>query len=94
MASERFDVAPEVLDRVLAAIDRRSDEIVQFASTLIQQPSINPDLEANDAAERPAQEWLRDQFNSMGSFSTVDFWEVEKNRPNVVAVREGTGGGR
>ena len=94
MASEWFDVAPEVLDRVLTAIDQRSDEIVQFASTLIQQPSINPDLELNDDAERPAQEWLRDQFAAMGSFSNIDFWEVEKNRPNVVAVREGSGGGR
>jgi acetylornithine deacetylase/succinyl-diaminopimelate desuccinylase-like protein len=94
MASEWFDVAPEVLDRVLTAIDKRSDEIVQFASTLIQQPSINPDLEPNDDAERPAQEWLRDQFAAMGSFSNIDFWEVETNRPNVVAVREGAGGGR
>jgi acetylornithine deacetylase len=94
MASESFDVAPDVLDRVLTAIDQRSDEIVQFASTLIQQPSINPDLEPNDDAERPAQEWLRDQFAAMGSFSDIDFWEVEQNRPNVVAVRKGSGGGR
>jgi len=94
MASESFDVAPEVLDRVLAAIDKRSDEIVQFASTLIQQPSINPDLEPNEQAERPAQEWLRDQFTAMGSFSDIDYWEVERDRPNVVAVRKGEGGGR
>src|SRR5690349_12411265 len=94
MASETFDVAPDVMDRVLSAIDMRSDEIVQFASTLIQQPSINPDLEPNEQAERPAQEWLRDQFMAMGSFSDIDFWEVERNRPNVVAVRVGEGGGR
>ena len=42
MASESFDVAPDVLDRVLAAIDRRSDEIVRFASELIQQPVDQP----------------------------------------------------
>jgi len=94
MASESFDVAPDVLDRVLAAIDRRSDEIVRFASELIQHPSINPDLAPNPEAERPAQEWLRDQFTAMGSFSDIDFWEVEQNRPNVVAVRKGEGGGR
>ena len=94
MASESFDVAPEVLDRVLKAIDDRADEITRFASALIQQRSINPDLEPNEDAERPAQEWLRDQFAAMRSFSQIDFWEVEKNRPNVVAVREGAGGGR
>ena len=94
MAADSFDVAPDVLERVSAAIDRRADEIVQFAASLIQQPSINPDLEPNDAAERPAQEWLRDQFNAFGSFDEIDFWEVAQNRPNVVAVRKGEGGGR
>src|SRR5687768_3990165 len=94
MATEAFDAAPEVVERVSAAIERRADEIVQFASALIQQPSVNPDLEPNDEAERPAQEWLRDQFTSFGSFDEIDFWEVEQNRPNVVAVRKGDGGGR
>jgi acetylornithine deacetylase/succinyl-diaminopimelate desuccinylase-like protein len=94
MASDSFDDAPDVLNRVLSAIDKRSDEIVRFASELIQRPSINPDLEANEQAERPAQEWLRDQLAAMGSFSDIDFWEVEPNRPNVVAVRKGEGGGR
>jgi acetylornithine deacetylase/succinyl-diaminopimelate desuccinylase family protein len=88
------DLAPDLLDRVLSAIDQRADEIVQFASTLIQQPSINPDLEPNEHAERPAQEWLRDQLTGFGSFDSVDFWEVEANRPNMVAVRTGAGGDR
>ena len=94
MAAESFDVGPEVVERVSAAIERRADEIVRFASALIQQPSINPDLEPNDAAERPAQEWLRDKFTEFGSFDEIDFWEVAPNRPNVVAVRKGEGGGR
>ncbi len=87
-------IPAELLDRVLKTIDDRADEIVQFASELIRQPSVNPDLEANDAAERPAQEWLRDQFTASGAFSEVDFWEAANNRPNVVAVRKGAGGGR
>lgn len=82
------------LDRVLQMIDQRADEIVQFAGDLIRQPSINPDLEPNEDAERPAQEWLRDQFNASGAFSEVDYWELATNRPNVVAVRKGSGGGR
>ncbi len=81
------------LSPILQAIDNRRDEIVEFAAELIRQPSVNPDLEPNDDAERPAAEWLRDQFTSMGGF-TIDYYEVETNRPNVVATRKGTGGGR
>ncbi len=81
------------LDTVLKAIDSRRDEIVDFAAELIRQPSINPDLEPNDDAERPAGEWLRDQFESMGGFE-IDYYEVAANRPNVVATRKGAGGGR
>lgn len=82
------------LKRVLDAIDARAEEIVAFASELIQQPSVNPDLEANELAERPAQNWLRDRLLESRAFDTVDSWEVESNRPNVVATRKGAGGGR
>jgi acetylornithine deacetylase len=82
------------LERVLAMVDQRADEIVGFAGELIRQPSVNPDLEPNEDAERPAQEWLRDQFAQSGAFDRIDFWEIAKNRPNVVAVRSGSGGGR
>ena len=82
------------LERVLAAVDERAEEIVEFAAELIRQPSINPDLEPNDLAERPAQGWLRDQFRLFEAFDTVDSWEVAERRPNVVAVRKGSGGGR
>jgi acetylornithine deacetylase len=81
------------LQRVIAAIDRRADEIVEFAGELIRQPSVNPDLEPNDAAERPAQEWLRDQLQQTGGYE-IDYYEVATNRPNVVATRKGAGGGR
>src|SRR6185503_8215959 len=82
------------LQRVLSAIDARADEIVEFAAELIRQPSVNPDLEPNDLAERPAQDWLHDQLTASGAFDTVDRWQIAPNRPNVVAVRKGVGGGR
>jgi acetylornithine deacetylase len=85
--------SPE-LARVLDLIDRRADEVVAFAAELIRQPSVNPDLEANPDAERPAQEWLRDRLVESGAFAQVDFWAIEANRPNVCAVRPGAGGGR
>jgi acetylornithine deacetylase/succinyl-diaminopimelate desuccinylase family protein len=82
------------LDRVLRTVDDRADEIVAFAAELIRQPSVNPDLEPNELAERPAQDWLRDQLVASGAFDTVDSWEVAPARPNVVAVKKGSGGGR
>ncbi|MDQ3412443.1 MAG: M20/M25/M40 family metallo-hydrolase, partial [Chloroflexota bacterium] len=45
-------------------------------------------------AERPAQAWLLRQFEEAGAFTAVDSWEEAPNRPNVVAVRAGAGGGR
>lgn len=81
------------LQRVLAAIDARSYEIVEFAAELIRQPSVNPDLEPNEEAEQPAQEWMRDQYTRVGGFE-IDYYEMAKNRPNVVATRKGAGGGR
>jgi acetylornithine deacetylase len=82
------------VERVLGAIDARADEIVGFAAEFIRQPSVNPDLEPNELAERPAQTWLRGQFELAGAFDTVDLWEVAESRPNVVALRSGAGGGR
>jgi acetylornithine deacetylase len=81
------------LARVLDAIDDRADEIVAFAAELIRQPSVNPDLAPNPDAERPAQEWLRDQFAAEGDYE-IDFYAVAANRPNLVATRKGKGGGR
>jgi len=81
------------LNRILHAIDARQDEIVAFAAELIRQPSVNPDLEPNSDAERPAQEWLRDQLEAIGGFE-IDYYEIAWNRPNVVATRKGAGGGR
>src|SRR4051794_1284814 len=90
-----MDTLPRTtVDRVLAAIDARADEIVAFAAELIRQPSVNPDLEPNALAERPAQTWLSEQFKHSGAFDTVDMWEITESRPNVVAVRKGAGGGR
>jgi acetylornithine deacetylase len=87
-------IPADLLARVNRMVDDRADEIVAFAAELIRQPSINPDLEPNDDAERPAQEWLRDRYRASGAYDQVDYWEVEQNRPNVVAVRTGAGGGR
>jgi acetylornithine deacetylase/succinyl-diaminopimelate desuccinylase-like protein len=84
----------ETLRRVVSPIDDRADDIVRFASAFRRRPSVNPDLEPNAEAERPAQPWLRDQVLWAVSFDHVDMWESAAGRPNLVATRTGTGGGR
>jgi acetylornithine deacetylase/succinyl-diaminopimelate desuccinylase family protein len=79
---------------ILDLVDERRHEIIEFASQLIQKPSVNPDLEANELAEGPAQEWLRDQLAASEAFDEIDHWAEVPNRPNMVATRKGTGGGR
>src|SRR5688572_12823039 len=71
------------LTGVLASVDDRADEIVAFAAELIRKRSVNPDLEPNPLAERPAQEWLRDRLEESQAFDIVDSWAVAESRPNV-----------
>jgi acetylornithine deacetylase/succinyl-diaminopimelate desuccinylase-like protein len=82
------------LDRIVSMIDDRSDQILEFASEFVRQPSVNPELDPNPDAERPATEWLRQQLDGAKAFDKVDYWEVEPNRGNVVATRAGRGRGR
>ena len=89
-------IAPALIDTIDAAIDARRKEIVAFAAELIRQPSVNPDLGPSRGAEGPAQRWLADQLTGWGTFDRVDTWTEDGAglRPNVVATRPGSGGGR
>jgi len=89
-------IALDLIGRIDAAIDARREEIVAFAADLIRQPSVNPDLGPSPEAEAPAQRWLADRLGGWGVFDRVDMWTEDEAgpRPNVVATRLGTGGGR
>ena len=74
---------------VLASVDDRADEIVAFAAELIRQPSVNPDLEPNPLAERPAQEWLRDRLEESQAFDIVDSWDSRREQAQCRRREEG-----
>jgi len=78
----------EARKRVLKLITEKRDEISRFLSEYVRHKSVNP-LWESGAEEKTCQDWLRDQLTSWGSFDKVDHWEVEKDRPNVVASLRG-----
>lgn len=89
------DLLANAKRRVLALIDERRGEIVQFLSDLIRQRSTNPDLAGAPMNEEElCQKWLKDRFEQFGFFDKIEYWEVQKGRPNLAAVWKGTGKGR
>lgn len=85
----------EAYTRACAYIDEHREEIIDFLKTMISYKSINPAY-PDTGKELEVQQWLRDRFNEFGFFQNVDFWAVDEKqeRPNVVGVLKGTGGGR
>lgn len=83
----------ELRNLVHSAIEKRRTEIVDFLAEYIRHKSVNPDWEEG-GNEKPCMEWMRDQLTSWGIYDKVDYWEVAKDRPNVVAVLNGKGDGK
>lgn len=81
------------LQKVYGYIDDHRQEIVDFLKKMISFPTINDG--ENDGNELPLQTFLTEQLKNEGfdSVATVAYDE-EGKRPNVVATRKGTGGGR
>ncbi|MEM2868081.1 MAG: M20/M25/M40 family metallo-hydrolase [Candidatus Bathyarchaeia archaeon] len=88
------------------AVERRREEIVDFAMELIKIPTVNQPPDGNEA---PGQHFLAKCFKKLGfeidMFDCIDIKGIEshplywpgrnlKNRPNLVATWHGSGGGR
>lgn len=83
--------------QVLSTIDQMRDEIIGVLSELVQIPSISPNypgLDKNEVlgGETRANEALAEHYRAIGC--TVDLWEEEQKRANLVGVVKGSGGGR
>lgn len=81
-------------EKVLSLIDARREEIIDFLGDYIRHKSTNPDLAGKPLnEEEECQKWLKGCFENFGFFKKIDYWEVEKGRPNIAAIWEGNGGG-
>jgi len=74
--------------KVLKYIDDHESDLLGFLSKMISFNTGNP-----PGLELEAQDWLKEELHTFG-FDIVDYWAVDqdKKRPNVVAVRKGSGG--
>ena len=83
------------IDRILAEIDRATDEIVQFTVDLVRIPTVNPPGDEYEACARFVGDHL-DRRNYDVEYITADGRpEHTRRHPriNVVGSRPGTGGG-
>jgi acetylornithine deacetylase len=77
-------------------IDSQKDAMLETLKSFINFRSINIEMldegEKSELAE--CQRWVKDQLEKTGYFDTVDLYELEADRPNVVGVKSGGSRGR
>jgi acetylornithine deacetylase len=87
----------EVKTRVLAEVDRLSDDLVQAVSDAVRIPSVNPKYpgqvyEDVVGGEGKVSQFFAALYEVLGC--EVDLFAVEPGRENAVGTWKGTGGGR
>ncbi len=85
------------VDRVLGAVDRLKDELIESLSAAVRIPSVNPKYpgEVYDevvGGEGEVSRYMAALYERIGC--TVDLFAVEPRRENAVGVLKGAGGGR
>jgi acetylornithine deacetylase/succinyl-diaminopimelate desuccinylase family protein len=76
----------KIRKNILEEIDKSKDELIKLHQEIIQIPSVNPPGNENLVAE-----WVKNIIEPMG-FTDINFFEVEKNRTNLIAKLPGTEG--
>ncbi|MBN2526071.1 MAG: ArgE/DapE family deacylase [Deltaproteobacteria bacterium] len=94
---KNIKVSESILNHVSDVIEDSRDELIELCQKLVQTRSINPlsagvDTEAELGGEKRCNEILRDVVAPLGA--SIDMFEVELDRTNLVATFTGEGGGR
>lgn len=97
MSATEQATARTPVERVLAAVDRLKDELVETVSAVVRIPSVNPKYpgEVYDAVvggEGAVSRAVAGLYERAGC--AVDLFAVEPGRENAVGVLKGVGGGR
>src|SRR5438552_1046733 len=94
--SQRGQPESAVIDRVLVAVDRLKNELVETLSAAVRIPSVNPKYpgEVYDevvGGEGEVSRFMAGLYEGLGC--AVDLFAVEPGRENAVGVMKGSGGG-
>ena len=80
-------IDPKLKNKIFAAIDGSQDRLVATLAALVGFPTVNP-----PGDEQAHQEYVAAELRALGF--KPEFYTKENGRPNLVAVRKGSGGGR
>lgn len=88
-----FSLPPELVNRIVLAIDEHEQELVEIVQQLVRIPSENPKLtDRTPGGESRMQDYVETLMTRIGA--TIDRWDPLPGRPNVVGTISGSGGGR
>jgi acetylornithine deacetylase len=86
------DLPPEIVERVVNAIDESRGELIQFVQDLVAIPSENPKLaQIEPGQEGIVQDRITQALTAIGCH--IDRWDALPGRPDLVGTLRGTGGG-
>jgi acetylornithine deacetylase len=89
-------VDKNILKDIEQYIDTEKDRMLATLQKYIQFRSINNEmLEEGQKSEMvDCQKWVSSELESLNYFDKVEYYELEEGRPNVAALKRGSGGGR
>ena len=78
----------KVYDQISERVNKERRNIIRFLCEYINHKSINLDRAFPDEPGNVynCQSWLKEKLIMMNIYDKVDFWEEEKERPNIVGV--------
>lgn len=86
----------KLIEKIHRSIDSQHDAILATLKKYISFKSINLEqlFEGEKSEIKECQQWLEQQISSLRYFDTVELYELQKNAPNVAAIKKGSGGGK
>lgn len=85
-------LSAELVERVSKAVDESRDELIALVQELVRIPSENPKLSGvADGGEAKVQDRVVTALEAIDC--TIDRWDAEPGRPDVVGTLKGSGGG-
>jgi len=85
-----------MLEKINRYIDSQRENILKTLKRYINFKTINLEmlLEGEKSEIKECQEWLHGEIKGLNFFDKLDIYEIQKNNPNIAAVKKGSGKGK